>query len=303
MSASAEPPGYRQPVLRHLAWLCHAPQLYRGPLTFTPADWLPADLSDRLQQWDRYPERLPAGLHQPPPRRLGHYFERLYGCLLTDLLGWSLLARNLPIREGGRTLGELDFLLRNPHSGAIEHHEVAVKFYLGQADADGCVRWYGPDRRDRLDLKTARLLEHQTRLCQQPAARAALTALGIDRPVQPRLFMPGYLFYPYDRPLAPPSQADPHHLRGRWCPVGQSPRLVAQGWVALHKPHWLDAWWQAEAPAPDALQAQAEQVRQSGQARLLARLEPVAGGWREAERLFLVPDQWPAPSAHRSGEA
>src|SRR5690554_1995355 len=167
MSASAD---FQQLVIRHLAWLCQAPQLYRGALTFDPVAWLPADYRHKLQYWDMHPESMPSLLQQATQRRLGLYFEQLYACLLQDLLGWELLARNLQIRDERRTLGELDFLLRNPLTGEVEHHEIAVKFYLGHTDAvSRRVRWYGPNSRDRLDLKTDRLLQHQTRLTSSEA--------------------------------------------------------------------------------------------------------------------------------------
>ena len=294
MSANAKQYYFQQPVIRHLSWLCSAPQLYRGDLTFDPANWLPCDYVERLHFWDVHPESMPELLKQPLPRRLGHYFEQLYACLLTDLLGWTLLVRNLQIRDQQRTLGELDFLVINPHTGAAEHHEIAVKFYLGHVDAGtGRDYWYGPNSRDRLDLKTDRLLNHQSRLTAQPATQAMLKSLGLDAPPVSRLFMPGYLFYHYLGETSPPAQADPGHYFGQWCHVSEAAMLPGSGWVALHKPHWLGNWQQMQPPEAGGLAQMVNGVRDSGRAALLARLRLDGDCWCENERMFVLPDTWP----------
>lgn len=295
MSASADNIMFRQPVIRHLAWLCSAPRLYTGAQAFAPEDWLPDDYLQRLQEWDLYPAVWPESLRQQAPRRLGFYFEQLYACLLTDLLQWPILARNLQIRQERCTLGELDFLVLNPHTGAVEHHEIAVKFYLGHRNTtSGAVLWYGPNSRDRLDLKTAHLLQHQIRLPTLSPARCQLEALGIAQVPVPRIFMPGYLFQPMGSRVRMPQQVEPAVEAGHWCHAGEIPEQMEPGWIVLQKPHWLSAWHQLKAPEPDVLAPVAEQVLHSGRACMLARLRASGTCWREAERLFVVPGNWPA---------
>jgi uncharacterized protein len=168
----------RTSALRHLAWLCTAPPPWQFPDAFVPADWLPEDWHARLQHWDAAPQEAPAFVHALPNPRLGLYFETLYDALLTHLLGWQVLARNLPIRTGGLTLGELDFVVRNPHTGQVEHHEIAVKFYLGyQAQPHGPARWLGPNPADSLEGKAHRLQDEQQRRSQLPEAQVALVDL------------------------------------------------------------------------------------------------------------------------------
>ena len=88
---------FQTPAVRHLAWLCSAPQLLEAPVSFYPQQWLPDNYQERLQHWDQQPEAMPARLAQPAERRLGHYFERLYEVLLKELLGWELLLKNQQI--------------------------------------------------------------------------------------------------------------------------------------------------------------------------------------------------------------
>ncbi|WP_341937373.1 DUF1853 family protein [Marinimicrobium sp. C2-29] len=288
---------YRVAAVRHLAWMCHAPSLVRDPSVFPLADYLPTHARAMLHHWDQYPLEGPPVLTDPPHPRLGLYFEQLYRCLITDLLGWELLANNLQIAGAERTLGELDLVVRNPHTGTAEHHELAVKFYLGYGPAQ-TPRWYGPNARDRLDLKTRRLLEHQSQMTRRPETAAALHALGIDAPLKARLFMPGYLFYPHDADFPAPAQAPDDHQRGTWCYLETARALDTGHWVHLRKPHWLGPWVQPEAPDATEAENALDSVEATGTPRLLARLEqdPSNGQWIEAERIFVVPPHWPDSS-------
>ncbi|MGM0774121.1 DUF1853 family protein [Marinobacter sp.] len=295
---------YHVPAVRHLAWMCHAPQLISSPMGFVPEKYLPEDAEERLEAWDHNPGAGPAVLTEQPARRLGHYFERLYECLIENLLGWEILLKNQPVRSNGLTLGELDFVVRNPADNSVEHHEIAVKFYLGYPEADqDTVLWYGPNSKDRLDIKTRRLVGHQSQMTQRPEARNLLTSLGIETPARPRVFMPGYLFYPLGKTLARPADVPPDHLRGGWLYLHQLDDMIDRParWVPLVKPHWLGPWRQPQAPDFRKTKEALEDVRSAGVPRLFAALEqsPVDGFWQETSRLFVVPEAWPATSGRR----
>lgn len=289
----------RTPRLRHLAWLCQAPQLYVGEQSFMPQDWLPAGWQQTLLAWEQQPDQAPKRLQTPAPRRLGAYFEILYQILIEDLLGWTIEAQNQQIIKDGQTLGELDFLVRNQHTGGLEHHEIAVKFYLGYPGQAGeAPLWYGPNSRDRLDLKTDRLLTHQSKMALRPEGLQLLQQLGLDEPVTPKVFMPGYLFQPEVHALPLPEQVDADLHTGHWRRL--STFSAADGiWVPLHKPDWLGPYWQSDCPEPSAVGARVRECTEQDWPCLLARLEQTKKGWQERERCFLVPDDWPG-SAVRS---
>ena len=278
----------------HLHWLCHAPQLLHCRQSFSLAEYLPDDLTAQLDRWSKDPARRPGILSEPFPRRLGYYFERLYQAVMTDLLGWTLLAKNLQVRdEAGQTVGELDFLLRNPVSGQVEHHEIAVKFYLAYGNPD--TLWYGPNNRDRLDRKVARLLEHQSRLTKRQETRQALAGLGITEPVTARIFMPGYLFYPAQGSAAVPDFVPGNHLQGSWRYLHQVHQQDTRRWVPLQKPHWLGTWIQPDEPDPEHAASALKAIADHRQPRLFAVLHPRPDGlWAEVDRLFVVPDHWPS---------
>ena len=283
------------PAIRHLAWMLCAPQLLDGESVFKPDAHLPSQAWNTLRAWAENPARGPSVLTDPPHPRLGLYFERLYQCLMTELLGWSLVANNLQVksRDGLSTLGELDLVLFNPQTRVLEHHEIAVKFYLGYQQ-QGKLWWYGPNARDRLDVKTGHLLQHQSLMLQRPETREALRERGIASPEQVRIFMPGYLFAPLDRsyPVSSPTCTT---KQCTWTYLSGAGEMQAQVWVPLYKPHWLGPWLQAQAPAPAAFCAALEQVKRSGHPSLFARLERDThrGLWLEAERRFVVPPNWP----------
>lgn len=296
---------FRTPAIRHLAWMLGAPNLFSSPLNLQFSDVPP--LLDHLARWDRAPDTAPVALLQTPEKRLGQYFERLYACLLTDVLGWEMLGRNLPVRGEGRTLGELDFVLRHPQTGQVEHHEIAVKFYLGHpSPTTGEPLWYGPNAKDRLDIKTAHLLGHQSHMIERPETLAALERAGIEPPTNIRLFMPGYLFYPRHRDWSPPSNIPSNHWRGRWCYRDTLTEADTRHWVTLRKPHWLGPWVQTEAPSSDDTLATLHTVNEQGRPRLFAAMtfDAERSLWVETERTFVVPSQWPSvpqPPAKRAG--
>ncbi|MCX4194367.1 DUF1853 family protein [Methylobacterium organophilum] len=158
---------------------------------------------------------LEAWLSQRSNRRLGLYYERLWQYALCQAPDIQLLAANLPIRQNGSTLGELDLLFCDDQG--VHHLELAIKLYLGFGPGDGSqhAHWLGPGNHDRLDLKLAHLCQHQLPLCNQPATQAVLAELT-GREVQSSFWLSGYLFQPWPQGCALPHGVNPRHLRGDW---------------------------------------------------------------------------------------
>lgn len=297
----------RQPRVRDLAWVLtapplleHAPWPQRHPLA--SSDWArqPERLADWLHALDADDRELEGWLNSHLERRLGLYYERLWQFALRAAPGVELLATNLPIRQEGHTLGELDLLLRDAEG--VHHLELAIKLYLGPGDGDGLDprHWLGPGSHDRLDLKLAHLSGHQLPLPARPEAREALEELGLKEvEVHSAFWMGGYLFYPWPGACEAPRGAHPEHLQGRWLPLSAWPAYREQRtgiWQPLPRHAWL-------APArltdlqlwdDEALDAWLTQLDQQAPAQMLVRLEEAGdGAWLERERLFLVRDSWP----------
>lgn len=292
----------RRPAVRDLAWTLLSPALLsappcpqRHPLAGSAWAGDPQRLQDWLRALDADDRPLRDWLAKLTSRRLGLYYEGLWQFALAQAPGVELLASNLAIRAGGRTLGELDILMRD---GEGTHHlELAIKLYLGPTVDDGRdpVQWLGPGCHDRLGSKLAHVAGHQLPMSADAQSREALAALGVAQ-VQAHLWLGGYLFYPWPGHAEPPAGANPRHLRGRW--VRRSDWRVAadEHWQPLARHAWLaparvetDECWTVQLFA-DWL----EQLDEHAPAQLLVRLELGGdGAWQEAERVFLVADSWP----------
>lgn len=300
-----------EPAVRDLAWtllspplLAHTPWSQRHPLA--DSGWAAETglLADWLQRQDENPQALHKWLSRSSVRRLGLYYERLWQFALHAAPGIEVLAANLPIRQAGHTLGELDLLLHD--ASGVHHVELAIKLYLGQPPG-APERWIGPGGRDRLDLKLDHLAAHQLPLSASSEARETLQALT-DAPIQASMWLGGYLFYPHGLDHPPPPGAEPAHLRGRWLHRRQWPALQAEHgdarWQPLPRSAWLAA---AKLPATQGwsevqLQSWLQALPADAGAQLLVDLQPDgSGSLAERQRIFLVADDWPASGTEPGG--
>lgn len=304
----------RQPLVRDLAWTLLAPPLLHGDAQLPLRHPLAASIwlaePQRLGEWLLRQEHDCSALQHflaGGSSRLGRYYERLWQFALQAAPDVQVLAANLPIRGQGRTLGELDLLLRD--ADGVHHLELAIKLYLGPRRHPGADAryWLGPASEDRLGLKLQHMSEHQLPLSATAQARNALAGI-CQAPPQPGMWLGGYLFYPWASACQAPAGASPQHLRGRWLHRREWAAFTAQDkqahWQVLPRQAWLaparleaDQLWGAGRLA-DWLQ----QLPADAPAQLLVRLQPgAAGDWREAERAFLVSDDWPSrPSLQES---
>lgn len=314
------------PLVRDLAWLLLAPDLIDTPWPGRPGrKALGLDDDVRLGAWlddlEAWPGELERCLGETLTGRMGLYYERLWQFLLAAAPDTELLAHNLRIYRGRQTLGELDLLYCRRGETDLVHLEVAIKYYLGLREGPGeahdQARWIGPGGADSLAGKREHLHRHQLRLTELPETRLALcdtlgealarAAVGGERlpVIHRRMAMPGVLFYPWpgdpeqrhpgQRPLPPPREANPVHLRGTWL-CWRAWRDYRDGLPAgthgawLHKPHWL------ALPRPERLLPLGELERQlvhhfrTPASPVQIALWQAELGWR---RLFVVADDWP----------
>lgn len=147
-------------------------------------------------------------------RRFGHMVEDFFAEWVKCHAHYRLLAKNLQIVVDGHTLGELDFLLEDGRTGHILHIELACKFYIWRW-WKGAWQWVGPNLRDSLREKLAKLQERQFPLLHQPAVQAVLGDMGLlNREMMQVACFKGQLFLPVGSVLADP--VNPCSVAGRW---------------------------------------------------------------------------------------
>lgn len=264
---------FTEQTVRDLSWLLRSPALLaRGAFGDLLADPFAerlfgtdpaAAMAGLLQRLERDPTPLAATQASGRERRLGRYAERLFSVWLGEVPALKRTAMGLAVREpqpGGRTLGECDALFETP-TGAFEHWELAVKFYLeiddGGAgepatlgnpeagplpDLRGCDRYVGAGLADRFDWKLQRLLRHQLPLSAHPALQALAPG-----PWTPRMFVKGRLFYPLTRWQRLDCGADvpalaTDHPRGWWATLSEWLTWSYQAdcrWTSLERMDWL----------------------------------------------------------------
>lgn len=244
--------------------------------------------------------------------RLGHYFEHLMGFWLHHLPDIQDLQQRLPIREAGRTLGELDVLYRDQRRQTVFHLELAVKYYLqiagGRAVPEDFV---GPHAIDRLSLKIHRLLHHQLPLAHVPAAWDARLPAWRQHTLVSRAFVKGGLFFPladwmrdaHTKRLAlPPGCQTPQGwwMRASDCIPAALDRLEGDRWLVLPRLRWLSHF---QGPLPGDILMSASQfcsepsVSALSRAVLVVGCRPQESRWTEVTRGFIVPDHWPHQDA------
>lgn len=216
-------------LARQLEWLSSAPNLVVPPDLALPEGLLGLSVK-------------PQGDYHVSARRLGLQFEQLLQIYLQNHSQVSDIESNISVREDKITIGEADLLFRFRETWW--HLEVALKFYLRQPGIDGLGGYYGPNRRDRFDLKWQHMLNHQTQILEHPSATPLLRERGIEQ-LRRSVLIKGWLFqHPLDRREDRPDPINPIHQRGWWVHKSElqgwlSKQPSSASYLVVPKPFWL----------------------------------------------------------------
>jgi hypothetical protein len=126
---------------------------------------------------------------------LGRYAERLLAAWFMLNPNYDVLAFNLQLICGGKTLGEIDLLLWEKINRRAIHLEFALKFYLAHRVGESW-KFTGPKGRDTLEGKSRKLVDHQMRLCidHKHLLPKELSHYNFEA----SLMMKGNIFYPFN---------------------------------------------------------------------------------------------------------
>lgn len=258
-----------------LLWAITSPSLITDPWVDQPAAFAASDVDA---------DHLDAYLDRHPTHRVGHYFERLLDYWLREIRGVEVEAAGLQIREGKRTVGELDFLYRR--DGVLTHCEASVKFFL-HFPQPGSSHFPGPNASDNFEKKIGRLFEHQL----------ALSAAHVPEVGRREAFVRGICFFhpDYPRPSELPNRMAATGQTGSWLFAAELDQLRSRASIlcaTVGKPHWL-----APEVSPRLLDP-AEYCDALNDHFDHGRGHPVMVSVRgpsgiEVERMFVVPNHWP----------
>ncbi|MBI3542857.1 MAG: DUF1853 family protein, partial [Deltaproteobacteria bacterium] len=139
----------------------------------------------------------------------------------------------------------------------------------------------GPEGKDRLDLKAAKILGQQLPL----AGRLATP------PAESLAFVKGALFLPLGSSGLTPAGASPSHLRGWWIRHGEKPKPSRGGYRVLEKRFWLAGRSPAPALDEQALARECDAHFARDQRSLMVAELDESGG--ERSRGFIAAKSWP----------
>lgn len=134
--------------------------------------------------------------------RLGHQMEHVFRQLIAASPQYHILIHNLPIKDDNRTIGEIDFILRDVETGHLLHVELTYKFYIiDTAISEPIHQLIGPNRRDMFFTKMEKIKQRQFPLIHTAEGKDALQEKGIDHEkVEHQCCFKGQLFVHYGEP-------------------------------------------------------------------------------------------------------
>lgn len=284
------------PHVRALAGLLTSPSM----LNTTAPQWqghiqFLAKNSDELIAWlttlNQFPQALHQRIAQFPSNRLGHYAENLLAFYFKSQ--HQLVAHNVQVRsDAHHTIGEFDFLIQE--SSGLTHWELATKFYLLVTTQVPITlnSFLGPNLADSLGLKIQKVLAHQLKLSEHPAAKVYL-----PQPVMHTYaLMKGWLFYEDMQQVVPDHLGiEKDHNRGFWCSFDVVHTLKAEAFVFIERLQWLAPVKVPEFEAvscADMVSCLEQWFLVNPTPMMVALCKKEGGYATEIQRGFIVPDSW-----------
>lgn len=276
---------------------------YRALLT-EETPWL-RDLQENPEALEHMAAALPSEFP------IGKRFEAFIRFWLEHGPGFELIASNIQVFREGSTLGEMDFLCRDRHSGEAIHIETACKYYLGYSNSASWEHWAGPNREDRLAEKMARF-GWQFGLDQSAEGSMALRSLGIGS-CKRLLLLKGMFFHHISSLSAhkSPRCAGSHYQSGWYLYENELEALFPGGeyWILPERHHWLRKFHTGSPEKKEgentlngrgsALAQIRRNLQRTGKAIMACRVEETGNLFREESRGFILPGKRLNPGTNK----
>jgi len=299
---------FKHQSVRDLAWAIASPPLITNlshPCVWSDGAWYQR-LYESTLPWlvalDADPEELEELLSNQKDRRMGKYFETLWSFWLRHCPFYEVVENNIQIIIDGETLGEIDFILFDKVTKKTVHWEVAVKFYLGVGDTREMCNWYGPNLRDRLDIKVEHLMHRQSVIGEDVRVAQWLKQRGVHIDacaviLKGRLYFPGASNQGEGVMKILPTQCSEELLYGYWFKRGEFEEvfddkqrfelLINQGWMERIPTNSTNVLYSKRGIYENI---------SNNTVRLPLHLQ-VGSPCYTRDRVFLVGDNWPLNNA------
>lgn len=136
----------------------------------------------------------------PDNLRLGHRIEYIFKQLIEHNHTYEIILYNLQIGHRERTLGEIDYILKDPLNHKYIHVELTYKFYLIDDKITLPIhKLIGPNRRDAFYMKMEKIKQIQYPLLHSTLGIQALADYHIDhQEISHQCCFKAQLFRPYN---------------------------------------------------------------------------------------------------------
>lgn len=154
----------------------------------------------------------------PSKIRLGHQMEYVFKQLIDFCKDYEVLLHNLAVKNGKRTIGEIDFILKNRQTSELLHIELTYKFYvIDPSMSEPTQQLMGPNRRDMFFTKMEKIKNDQFELLHSKAGTQALLEHHINpAKIKHQACYKAQLFVPYECNTINIKPLNSHCISGRW---------------------------------------------------------------------------------------
>ena len=249
----------------------------------------------KLSQLDRQPEMVNAHFDNLRHMPMGKYFEQLVFFMLKNDNRYELMLANHQVREGNRTIGELDLIVKDTQTQQREHWEIALKFYLQCDSSPRHQKLIGPNAVDDLARKMEKLTKRQMPLSRHSSIQYLV---GAEK-TESRLFLKGQLFYHLGKAFILPTNANPNHEKNWWCHVSEMDEMLSSDlkWCILDKPDWIGRHQRnvdfKQLSSNGMKEHLAKHFESDNKSVLIVGMIQTENGWIENTRGFVVNNNWP----------
>lgn len=283
--------------LRRIHWAITSPSLmnYHVSVNYIRDAEHQLEVLRLIQHLDTEPELVDAHFDGVGKRPMGKYFEQLLFFLIEKDPRFDLILSNQQIKEGNRTIGEIDLIVKDAQTKKIEHWEICLKFYLQSLPSSDPSLMLGPNAVDNLARKSDKLLNHQLPLAKHSSLKYLTGTHSLDS----KLFMKGQLFYHLNELSVSALNVSKGHESGWWCFLSEVRTMLEHNlkWTTLWKPDWIgrhsskdDSSLLSNQQLVDLLN---DHFKSNNNSILTVGMTESEDGWLEQTRGFIVNEDWP----------